>query len=357
LRGRELWAIVAPVTVRKQVALAIVIVLVVGTVALIVMTPDDGATGPSGTASGPPAGESIRAPGEPLAGPGYVPRDLAAGFVPQGVLRLAFEAGEGQPRLCTIGGGDPDGPPLARAVCRGSDVLEVAEPARAPKDPITLGRQRLSIVSDELVVEDLESGARTVVGALPPGSEALRACVTSDAAVVVIDGRLSHGNRDVFVSFGTGDGWSELASGPARIFEPVTTCRGTEVTLSWLEPIDGGRILMAHQLRCRPGQCEAAQERFSIAGADPIIADLAGRVLAVWNASDGTRMRLAPLTELDEAPDITDVHDPALRVLARRLFVRGGTAVLLLRTAEGTYGLRIDTIGSVTPLPVEEEET
>ncbi len=298
----------------------------------------------------------VEPPGSPLAPGGYAVRDLDA--VPGRQLHLGLTGPSRRSRACTVGSDRADDPLLAEARCEElpPDAPELP-PERGPTDALDLGDATLSLergsASDTLVVAERDGETRRVVGTAPSGSSALRACRSSESIAVVVEGPLADDGRDVLVAFRGADGWSALASERAGAQEPALTCRGDEAALTWIEPVDGGRIPIVHQVRCRPGACEAAESRLSIAGTDAIAVDLAGRALVAWSASDGTRLRLAPLTELADAADITHVHDPALHVIARRLFVRGGAAVLTLQTDAGTYGLRIDTTARVTPLPVE----
>lgn len=203
--------------------------------------------------------------------------------------------------------------------------------------------------AERLKVRGLDSEEEIAdVGPTPPNPERFRACRSADALAIVVDGELVHEERRIGVTFLGPEGWTTPVGETAGIFDYELTCRGTEATLTWVE--GGAAGLTVVQVRCRPAGCERTTTAFTPPGTDPMAADLAGRTLLVWAAEDGTRARLAPLVELGTARDMGPLHDARLHVLARRLYVRGGVAVVVLRTAAGLSALRIDAGGRVSAL-------
>lgn len=209
--------------------------------------------------------------------------------------------------------------------------------------------------ADALRARDAFDEETTLVGAVPAESTRMAGCRSSEALAIVVDGKLVHGKKQVAVTFLTDDGWSEPDAREAGIYEYEMTCRGSEATLTWIEPGEESDTRQVMQIRCRPGACEKTVGRAGFAGSDPVAVDLAGRVLLVWAEGGRTHARLAPLVELDRAADLPPLPQPASPVLSRHLYVRGGTAVLVYRTrGEGLVAVRIDARGEAQPLPVRE---
>lgn len=201
----------------------------------------------------------------------------------------------------------------------------------------------------------LEDHEAVEVGQVPENAEHVRGCKSGDALAVIVDGPIVHGVKQVAVTFADADGWSAPVGTEAGVFEYQISCRGREVALTWLVPGEGpGDTRRVVQARCTPGGCEKAEGRMTFAGSDPHVADLAGEVLVVWAGRDATHARLAPLVELDIAPNVELLPQPEAPVLSRHLFVRGGAAVLVHRTRDGLFATRIDAGGRAAALPVRE---
>ncbi len=253
------------------------------------------------------------------------------------------------------------------AVLAGDRLLRVREgevtasldapPAVGPGSPALVWDRLMWIEGDRLFARPALVAADPVeIGAAPAEAERLRGCRSNEALAAAVHGRVVHGVRPVAVTFHDASGWSAPVASRAGVYEYDLSCRGREATLTWLEASEeGGDSRRVVQVRCTPEGCDRAEAPATFAGADPLVADLAGKVLLVWAAQDGTRARLAPLVELATAPDLGELPEPAASpVLARRLFVRRGVAVLVYRTRDGLFGLRIDAGGRVEPLAVRE---
>jgi hypothetical protein len=303
---------------------------------------------------------TVPPPGPALAPAGFLIRRTDE--VPSATLTLAMSDEDGHARVCVVGREALGDAPLDMARCRDATVEEVAPtPRREPTEPHAYGDvvtawlvHTEGAAKDELFVRS-EDGRDVEIGDAPPSSERIRACRSASGLVLVVDGKLSHDARDVAFTFFDGGAWSAPVVGAAQQYETALTCRDGEATLTWLEAAFEGEagITLVHQVRCRATGCEAGQSRVSVGGTDWMAADLAGQVLLVWASDGGTRARLGPLATIGREGDLGPVHDEDLPVLARRLFVRGGVAIVTVRTAEGLYGFRIDTTKRIAPLGVE----
>jgi hypothetical protein len=91
-------------------------------------------------------------------------------------------------------------------------------------------------------------------------------------------------------------------------------------------------------------------------GADEVVAgSLDDRTLVAWRSSrSGLRLRVAPTADLQGADDVVLLGPAALEGLdptALQMFSHEKVAILIIRSAlGGTFALRIDRAGQVTPL-------
>ena len=212
--------------------------------------------------------------------------------------------------------------------------------------------------NDRLYARPVASdGPAVLVGEVPDAVGRIQACKSESALAVVADAPTVSGVRRIAVTFAgdEGGGFTPPIIAEAAIFEYQIACRGREVTLTWIRPSDGtGETRRIAQLRCTPDGCESAEANATFTGSDPMVGDLAGKVLLVWAAHDGTHARLAPLTEIDRREGLGALPQPPGPILARSLFFRRGAAILTYRTQAGLFALRIDAGGRHAPLPVRE---
>ncbi|MEM9193256.1 MAG: hypothetical protein AAGF12_29040 [Myxococcota bacterium] len=208
--------------------------------------------------------------------------------------------------------------------------------------------------ADRILLVNFDEEAPRVLGELPIHTERMRVCSRDDVGVLAVDTRLSSGQRKVHVFFHQEGSWSEDVVTDARGPEYRLSCRPGRAAITWLDA-DGSqavRVRTVHRGVCTPEGCTHTQSVAQIAGSDPMVGELGDQILMVWASEDGTRGRLAPLTEIDEGRTLGLLHDSDLRVLARRLYFRQGAAILTLRTAEGVSAIRIGQDGRHALLPV-----
>jgi hypothetical protein len=220
------------------------------------------------------------------------------------------------------------------------------------------------------------------LGELEAGAHELAACATGEATIARVRSYQSdragrHGNQSAS-SFAfhdpaaapdgaAGAPGSAWATAPRAVITDSTaalTCRAREATLTWL---DGDGIAQA---RCSPDACT---DRTSGALARPwthmqplLAADLDGKALLV-GITDGSgpfseklvhsvRMRLAPLDEIAQAPDIVlwgDAAHEGAAPTALRLVPAEGAALVIVTTEDGANrAIRIDPGGQFEPVQV-----
>lgn len=273
-----------------------------------------------------------------------------------GEVRAAFVTEDGAAAVLL---GRPEGTFELVRTRRGAEEERVAPlPAVGPGSPMMVWDQLLWLerregAGDVLRARGVFGGEPVEVGEVPPRSERIRGCRSSEALAVVVDGELVHGVKQLAVTFRDDRGWSTPVTAEAGVYDDQLSCRGREATLTWLEAMPaGGDTRRVVQARCTPSGCERSEAHVTFSGSDPVVADLAGRVLLLYADGSETTARLAPLVELDDAPAMEGLPQAEGAVLARRLFVRGGAAVLVYRTAAGLFAARIDAGGRASPLPV-----
>ncbi|MBW2460182.1 MAG: hypothetical protein JRH11_00960 [Deltaproteobacteria bacterium] len=300
----------------------------------------------SAPATSPAAGGTLLAPA------GYVARDLDA--FESSVLHLGLIDREGAGTLCTIGGGTNAAAPLALARCRTATPAELTRPAPGSvADARPLGDASYQIgPGGELVVTG--TSGNHAVTPMPEEPEAIHVCEAGDTRVVAVDGNLVHGVRQTAVAFIDASAGSDAMLVETHVYAYHLACRPDEARLTWLEAAVEGEnpILVVEQVVCTREGCETMQNRLPRTGTDPVVACIAGQVLLLSAGEDGTRMRMAPVTAIDDAPDLDVPPDGDFPVLSRALYARGGAAVVVLRTSRGVRALRVDATGVVRPLPV-----
>lgn len=195
-----------------------------------------------------------------------------------------------------------------------------------------------------------DDGTVARVGPALDGAEALSACRgPGEVDALVVDGArdVEAGSRAVRVVFVGGDAGPRAAAGTVGLDAGPPACATGEVTFQWVAPLAAGvdPRPVGHELRCRPGGCAPASSPLGIAGTDPAPTEFAGRTLLAWTASDGTRVRLAPLPVLEGAADLDVLSDGAGAPAWRRWIVRAGGALLLEGRPGGVVAHRFDTTG------------
>jgi hypothetical protein len=216
------------------------------------------------------------------------------------------------------------------------------------------------------------------LASIPAGEErgnvfenaAALACESGDTRAVLVlrsAGRTAHSwEREAFVLLRDANGWSPAVStaaawntvpsaGVAYVGAPTFTCRHGEATVTWAEGDDQNVI---RQLRCTRDGCVTKGSRLRGSHRGTLLADLDGKVLMVRTDTEHhiVRMRLASIDDLattrdavlyDEQTTFTD-ESPSM---ALHSFVRGSTALLLLRIARDdradVFAVRVDTAGHV----------
>lgn len=159
--------------------------------------------------------------------------------------------------------------------------------------------------------------------------------------------------------------WAVTSGGAVRIHkggyalhrftmrEPAVSCRDGVLALTAV-----GEAGVTHQ-RCDAEGCAAAQTAsLKLDGGEQRRAAVAlGDQVLVVHSESGVRMRLAPLADLDKAPERVIMHNDSESggVLVHRvqLQARDDAAYLVLHTGEGAQLVRIDEKGDVTPIVPE----
>jgi hypothetical protein len=257
--------------------------------------------------------------------------------------------------VCTVGEPRGDVAPLGRARCRSAPLEELAAVPRATLDtePMLAGSRYQLGGSSAVVVT--RGDASITIAPIPEEPEAVRVCETTGIDIVVIEGRLVHDVRQTTVAF-VGEGvLVGVGTAETHAADYHFACRPEEARLTWLETDIDVPILLVRQVVCGLAGCESIMSRLPRAGTDPMVASIAGQVLLVYAGDEGTRMRLAPITEIGSAPDLAVPPGDGSAVLSRALFARGGAAIVTIRTASGVEALRVDVTGRVARLPVDHD--
>lgn len=192
-------------------------------------------------------------------------------------------------------------------------------------------------------------------------------CRTDKSRVVRV-----RGDSHDFITFFVGDRWTKPVK-TSKIGGDLS-CRRVEAWLTRFDSPPGAGMLESSIVaeRCTPAACKTSELqleemlRGTLALAPvtpPMIAQLDGKILVVWMAGErgGLRMRLAPLEDLGKATDkvlfddlVQDGQVQKTSTLADvRLFARESFAVLLIRTSEALYAMRIDSNGEVQTLAID----
>lgn len=194
-------------------------------------------------------------------------------------------------------------------------------------------------------------------------------CKSSGATVVRVRGKQSE-----FLSFFVGERWTK----PVQVVGVGGTlnCRKAEASITRVDvpKTEGMLRTVITQHRCTPAACttetitlgDLLKGELALAPvASVIAAELDGKVVVVWSGADrgGLRMRVAPMREIANAPDVIVlddlVKDGAVQKTSTlsevRLVSREKHAVLFLSTSKGTYALRIERDGTFAPIKVTRE--
>jgi hypothetical protein len=342
----------SPVTGRDKGRLAIGVVLLaaLGAGVFLASSGDHRAEGPPSDASAPAPEGDAALPEAVLAPPGYVVRNLDATRSP--VLSLGLVGRSGDGFRCVFGEPRGDTAPLTPVRCAVATEDELAVPPRGLlTEPVDLAGRTYELDEDGQLLARHGDDA-IVLSPLPPAPERIEVCETTGVHVVAIDGDLVHGVRETVVAFLGDDSLLGAASVETQVFTYHFACRPEEARLTWISAdVEGDApILVLRQAICDRTQCERVESRLARAGSDPMVASIAGQVLLVHTGDDGTRMRLAPITEIATARDLEVPPDPDVAVLSRSLFARGGAAIVTLRSSLGVQALRVDTTGRVVPV-------
>jgi hypothetical protein len=193
------------------------------------------------------------------------------------------------------------------------------------------------------------------VGPLEDGG-AITGCRTADTIVARI------GRSPSFFTFLAGGRWSKPVSAEAT--SGTFSCRQSEAVFT----TDWGMV----QARCTAAGCQdQSADRDSLhhkidafAPRDKFFdtVELDGKILVVWAGGTlgGLRMRLAPITQIEQTKDtvIFDdrVQEGAIKDLSTmfemRLYSRDRFAYLLLSTVAGVHAIRIDADGTFGPAKI-----
>ena len=128
----------------------------------------------------------------------------------------------------------------------------------------------------------------------------------------------------------------------------LMTCRDREATFTWRDRAG------IHQVRCNPNGCLTGVARGDRLPRSARLADLDGRLLAVWTAAGQLWMRHAALADLDGAPDSLILDDrahggPGASIAG--VFAHERRATILLRATGGddAYLVSIGADGQPQP--------
>jgi hypothetical protein len=307
-------------------------------------------------------------------------RLVAAGFVNEGAFgkKSGFVATLDRARL----------PPGGARFAPTYTLVRRLPDGRVARDTLDRPRARESEVFDALVVDgwmlwlegplaadhrifarevgegDPPVGPVAEVGLLPHGLDlrTARVCRTPEALFVDLTGASEH----ALVVRAKGRWMPPLAPGKAGA---RFTCGGASATYTLIEPA-GVRESDSHtegpaeisQTRCSPERCESASTRLSpltMSRADVeyhkmSATDLDGQVVLAW-IHGAVFLRVAPLQALMHAPvrvvsDADRRHANGTQVSSLYLPAREDGVVLLLATSDGSFALRLDASGALTPL-------
>jgi hypothetical protein len=191
------------------------------------------------------------------------------------------------------------------------------------------------------------------VGPVTPRSDELvmAACRSENALAMVVRSAHDHEkDQPTTVAILTDGGEQVTLQTTTDIYGPELTCRGETATITWLLTEPTG--IAIHQRLCDLRECRRAVVSLPFRGSDPYVGRIGENTLLTWKSPLGdTRIRIAPLADLPNAPDVVVLDDGAhggLDVLSRRIFFRGDHALLVLRARAGGHVIRIGADGSYT---------
>jgi hypothetical protein len=239
--------------------------------------------------------------------------------------------------------GAPEGAPIGLSWDR---VVWLGEaPAEQPR-PIFAQRVLLGELAPAVSLGD---------GPVTPSPDQLVAasCKTSSSlATMFVTAHAHEKDRPTSIAIATDDGGSSVQT-LTDIYAPELTCSAENASIAWL--LADARGIAVQRRRCSARGCDTLKHPLRFRGSDPYVAQLGDRMLLLYRSPLGdTRMRLAPLEELETAPETILYDDGAhggLTVLARRVFIREGRALIALRTREGARAIRIDPDGTASAVP------
>lgn len=218
--------------------------------------------------------------------------------------------------------------------------------------------------------EPLDIGELPEPGLIQGGADEpphITGCKTAEAMVVRVKGY----DND-FMSFRLDGRWTKPVS--PEITGGSLSCSKSSAAIIRVEPagLDNTWKTDIRQALCTSAGCRTdvvrmeklLHQRFEFGPKDNHVDAVAldGKLLVVWQAGDrgGVRMRLAPASEIANAPDLVifddmlkDGHAQQLSTLFDlKLLSREGFAVLLLGTVTGVHALRIEPDGKIAPMKI-----
>jgi hypothetical protein len=195
----------------------------------------------------------------------------------------------------------------------------------------------------------------------------LTGCKSSQTVVVraVTEGKSA-------LSFWLNNRWSKPVLVPSAA--GTLTCRRSEAAITHVDTGRGTSPLASTitQHQCTPAECKSQTltlrelliGELGLAPEAVVAAiDLDGKLLVAWQAGQrgGLRFRLAPFSQIADAPDVVLYDDLVLKgavqqqstLLDLRLLSTESFALLLLNTTTGLHAIRVKPDGSYAPVKVE----
>lgn len=218
--------------------------------------------------------------------------------------------------------------------------------------------------------EPLDIGELPEPGLIQGGADEpphITGCKTAEAMVVRVKGY----DND-FMTFRLDGRWTKPVS--PEITGGTLSCSKSSAAIIRVEPAgtDNTWKTNIRQVLCTSAGCrtdvvrmeQLLHQRFEFGPKDNHVDAVAldGKMLVVWQAGDrgGVRMRLAPASEIANAPDLVIFDDmlkdghpqPLSTLFDLKLLSREGFAVLLLGTVTGVHALRIEPDGKIAPMKI-----
>jgi hypothetical protein len=362
----------------------------------------------------PPGDPPAPAPAEPLTAASLPPLPVEvqaapeeADRIPGDGLRIMFAPPSGDSSLCSFRP-DAHGTPFRTAHCADNiaptatddatpgflrsvkgrfDRFELIRPLLGA-DPqivsIPAGTQAIGLFADQLV--SVTSGHHLMVRTVPQGagelgasvdlgpvagsSPELAACRTETSLVVRVrsyDDAAGLKRVWATIALRTGSSWERVPEEVAVQVDADFTCRGREATFTWLERDT------IHQARCTPAGCvREVSDPLALpwdSGRPNRVTDIDGKAMLVGigmtagpvaaSSVKTVRMRVAPVAEIAQAPDIVLIGDPAhdgVDVSDVHVYVRRGGALVLITSNEREpyRAIAVAANGAFDPLRVEK---